>query len=163
MRQLIRLIAILPLLGAIAFASIFGAVRGVIHDPQHRPIRGAHVTLKANHSNWTRSYDSNDNGEFNFASVPVGDYTVTVSSKGFRDMQQSVIVQSDTSPVLHFGLPVAAANEAVEVSEIPVEATTETMTPTTMLNRMDIQETPGADRTNAMQMITDYVPRPLPG
>jgi hypothetical protein len=84
MRQLIRLIAILPLLGAIAFASIFGAVRGVIHDPQHRPIRGAHVTLKANHSDWTRSSDSNDNGEFNFASVPVGDYTVTVSSKGFQ-------------------------------------------------------------------------------
>ena len=27
-----------------------------------------------------------------------------------------------------------------------------------MVNRQDIQETPGADRTNGMQMITDYVP-----
>jgi hypothetical protein len=39
-----------------------------------------------------------------------------------------------------------------------VEATTESVTPTTMLNRIDIQQTPGADRTNGMQMITDYVP-----
>ena len=39
-----------------------------------------------------------------------------------------------------------------------MEATTDSVTPTTMLNREDIQETPGADRTNGMQMITDYVP-----
>jgi hypothetical protein len=158
MRQVIQLSAVICLLGAIAFASIFGAVRGVVHDPQHRPIRGAQITLKAKNSHWTRSSHSNDNGEFNFASVPIGDYSVTVSSKGFREMQQEVIVQSDTSPVLHFSLVVAGATERVEVSEIPIEATTETFTPTTMLNRIDIQQTPGADRTNAMQMLTDYVP-----
>ena len=158
MRQIIRLTAAVPLLGAIAFASIFGSVRGVIHDPQHRPIRGAHITLKAANSDWTRSSVSNDNGEFDFASVPLGNYSVTVSSKGFRQVEQDVIVQSDTSPVLHFSLVVAGANERIEVSEIPVEATTETFTPTTTLNRIDIQETPGADRTNGMEMLTDYVP-----
>ncbi len=158
MRQVLRLTALIPLLTAIAFASIFGSVRGIVHDPQHRPIQGAHITLKAKHSDWSQSHDSSDNGEFNFTSVPVGDYTVTVSSKGFRDMSQDVIVESDTSPVLHFGLIVAGATERVEVSEIPVEATTQTVTPTTMLNRIDIQQTPGADRTNGMEMITDYVP-----
>jgi hypothetical protein len=44
------------------------------------------------------------------------------------------------------------------VPETTVEATTETVTPTTMLSREDIQLTPGADRTNGMEMITDYVP-----
>jgi hypothetical protein len=158
MRQLVRLTAVIPLLGAIAFATIFGSVRGVVHDPQHRPIQGAHISLKAKHSDWTQSKDSSGNGEFNFTSVPIGDYTVTVSSQGFREMQQEVIVESDTSPVLHFGLVVAGATESVEVSETPVEATTETVTPTTMLNRIDIQQTPGADRTNGMEMITNFVP-----
>jgi outer membrane cobalamin receptor len=158
MRQLVRLTAVIPFLGAIAFATIFGSVRGVIHDPQHRPIQGAHISLKAKHSDWTKSQDSAGNGEFNFTSVPVGDYTVTVSSEGFREMQQDVIVESDTSPVLHFGLVVAGATESVEVSETPVEATTETVTPTTMLNRIDLERTPGADRTNGMEMITNYVP-----
>ena len=48
--------------------------------------------------------------------------------------------------------------QTVAVSEVPVEATTESVTPTTMLDREDIRETPGADRTNGLEMITDYVP-----
>ena len=146
------------LLSACAYATIFGSVRGVVHDPQHRPIQGAHVTLKARNSDWTQSQDSRDSGGFEFSSVPIGNYSVTVSSKGFREMLQDAIVQSDTSPVLHFELSVASAKETVTVSETPVEATTESVTPTTMLNRIDIQQTPGADRSNGMQMITDYVP-----
>jgi hypothetical protein len=102
MRRLVRLTAAVPLLGTIAFASIFGSVRGLIHDSQHRPIQGAHITLKAQNSDWKRSSDSSDSGEFQFTSVPLGNYTVTVSSKGFQQMQQEVIVQSDTSPVLSF-------------------------------------------------------------
>ncbi len=145
-------------LSVAAFASIFGSIRGVVHDPQHRPIQGAMVMLKAQNSDWAQSQDSNDNGEFEFASVPIGNYTVIVSAKGFQQTQQNVIVRSDTRPVLHFALPVAGARETVSVSEIPVEATTQSVTPTTMLNRIEIQQTPGADRTNSMEMITDYVP-----
>ena len=141
-----------------AWASIFGSVRGVVHDPQHRPIQGAHVTLKAQNSDWTQSQDSPDSGAFDFSSVPIGNYTVTVSSKGFQEVHRDVIVRSDTSPVLHFELTIAGAKETVLVPETPVEATTDTVTPTTTVNRIDIQQTPGADRTNGMEMITDYVP-----
>ncbi|MGA7851090.1 MAG: carboxypeptidase regulatory-like domain-containing protein [Terriglobales bacterium] len=146
------------LLAAPAFATIFGSVRGVVHDPQHRPIPSAQVTLKAQNSDWTQSQASRDSGGFEFSSVPIGNYTVTVSSKGFREMHQDVIVQSDTSPVLHFELTIAGGKQTVFVSETPVEATTDSVTPTTTVNRIDIQETPGADRTNGMEMITDYVP-----
>jgi hypothetical protein len=158
MREVVSLTAVVFFLVATALATIFGSVRGVVHDPQHRPIQGAHLTLKAQSSDWTQSQDSDDRGEFDFNSVPIGNYTVTVSSKGFQQMQQGVVVQSDTSPVLHFELAIAGAKETVGVSGIPVEATLDSVTPTTMLNREDIRETPGADRTNGMQMITDYVP-----
>jgi hypothetical protein len=158
MRHFACLTAVVLFLGAVAFATIFGSVRGIVHDPQHRPIQGAHVTLKAQNSAWTKSLDSDSNGEFDFSSVPIGNYTVTVSSRGFQPTQQSAVVQSDTSPVLHYQLAVAGTRESVAVSETPVEATTESVTPTTMVSRIDIQETPGADRTNGMEMITDYVP-----
>ncbi|HXM64410.1 MAG TPA: TonB-dependent receptor [Terriglobales bacterium] len=146
------------LLAVTVSATIFGAVHGVIHDPQHRPVQGAQVTLKAQNSDWSRSQDSRGSGAFEFSSIPIGNYTVTVVSKGFEVMHQDVIVQSDTNPVLHFELTIAGANETVTVSEAPVEATTDSVTPTTTLSRIDIQQTPGADRTNGMQMITDYVP-----
>jgi hypothetical protein len=150
--------AIVFFLGTIAFATIFGCVRGVVHDPQHRPIQGAHVTLKAQNSDWTQSQDSGDNGEFEFTSVPIGNYTVTVSSQSFQQMHQDVIVQSGTSPVLHFKLALAGVMQTVVVSDAPVAATTDSVTPTTMLNRENIWQTPGADRTNGLEMITDYVP-----
>ena len=155
--QLIVISAIL-LVPSIAFATIFGSVRGVVHDPQHRPIQGAHVTLKAQHSDWTQSQHSGTEGEFEFSLVPIGNYTVTVSTKGFQEMQQGVVVQSNTSPVLHFELAIAGAKETVSVSGVPVEAPIDTVTPTTMVDRESIRETPGADRTNSLQMITDYVP-----
>src|SRR5579872_5365354 len=158
MRLVASFTSVFFLLGATALATIFGSVRGVVHDPQHRPIQGALVTLKAQNSDWTRSQNSRDSGVFEFSPVPIGDYTATVTAKGFQEVRQHVIVQSDTSPVLHFELTIAGARESVTVSENPVEATTETVTPTTTLNRIDIQQTPGADRTNGMEMVTDYVP-----
>ncbi len=43
----IKLVAVAAsLLATAAYATIFGSVRGVVHDPQHRPIQGAHVTLE---------------------------------------------------------------------------------------------------------------------
>src|SRR5271163_4379189 len=158
MRPAVSLAAVLLFLCATAFATIFGSVRGIIHDPQHRPIQGARVTLRAQNSDWTKSQDSNDSGEFEFGSVPIGNYTVTVSSKGFQPMGQAVIVQSDSSPVLHFELTLATLNQTtVVVGEADV-ANVDSVTPTTLVDRADIAQTPGADRTNGMQMITDYVP-----
>jgi outer membrane receptor protein involved in Fe transport len=158
MRQVSSLIAVFFLLDAMAFATIFGSVRGIVHDPQHRPIQGAHITLKAQNSDFTQSADSNSNGEFDFSSVPIGNYTITVASTGFQEMRQEVMLESDTSPVLHIQLAVADAKEDVVVSETVGAATTDSVTPTTMVSRTDIQQTPGADRTNGMEMITDYVP-----
>ena len=31
-------------------ATVFGNIRGVVHDPQHHPVSGAHATLQANDS-----------------------------------------------------------------------------------------------------------------
>jgi len=83
---------------------------------------------------------------------------VTVSSKGFQQVSQGVIVQSDTSPVLHLQFAVEGAKENVVVVGTPAEGATDSVTPTTMVSRTDIQQTPGADRTNSLEMITDYVP-----
>src|SRR6202167_5384104 len=158
MRQVASLTASVLFLSAVAFASIFGSVRGIVHDPQHRPIQGAHVTLKAQNSDWTQSQDSNDKGEFEFTSVPIGSYTATVTSPGFQATQQNLIVLSDTHPVLHVRLNVSGTKETVAVSGTPVEATTDSVTPTTMVSREDIRQTPGADRTNSLAMITYLAP-----
>src|ERR1017187_4655875 len=69
MRRLCLVLFCLLLGVSNAGATIFGTVRGVVHDPQHRPIPGAHVTLKAQTSDWTQSQGSSGSGEVEFRSV----------------------------------------------------------------------------------------------
>ena len=148
----------LLLLAITASATIFGSVRGIIHDPQHRPIQGAMVMLKAKASEWSKSSNTDANGNFEFNGVPLGDYSITVADPGFVQAAQEVRVASGTEPVVHLQLSVAVANETVNVSAQPAVAPTDSVTPTTTVSRADIQRTPGAVRTNSLAMITDYVP-----
>jgi hypothetical protein len=148
----------LLLLAVSAGATIFGSVRGIIHDPQHRPIQGTMVMLKAKSSEWSKSAKTDASGNFEFNAVPVGEYLVTVASPGFVQSTQEVRVASGTEPVMHLQLRVAVTNETVNVSALPEVAPTDSATPTTTVSRTDIQRTPGAARTNSLAMITDYVP-----
>ena len=140
------------------FASIFGSVRGVIHDPQHRPVQSAMVMLKAKASDWSATTNSDANGEFTFNAVPLGEYSVSVAASGFAQAKQSVVVISGSQPVLHFALNLAGAKETINVSAPLEAAPTDSATPVTLVSRLDIALTPGADRTNSLAMITDYVP-----
>ena len=146
------------LLATTASATIFGSVRGIVHDPQHRPIQGAMVMLKAKSSDWSKSTNTDANGDFEFNAVPVGDYSVIVANPGFVQGKQDVQVESGTEPVVHLQLRVAASNETVNVSAQPEVTPSDSVTPTTTVSRVNIQRTPGADRTNSLAMITDYVP-----
>jgi Carboxypeptidase regulatory-like domain/TonB-dependent Receptor Plug Domain len=139
-------------------ASTVGSVRGVIHDPQHRPVQNAMVMLKAKSSDWSATTNSDANGEFIFNAVPLGEYSVTVAGSGFDQAQQDAMVISSSQPVLHFALNVAGAKETVSVTA-PLEApSTDSATPTTVVDRLEIARTPGADGSNSLAMITDYVP-----
>src|ERR1700676_3924227 len=151
-------LAALLLLGPAAFAHIYGAIRGVVHDPQHRPIQNAMVMLKAKSSDWAKSVTTDATGEFQFNAIPLGDYSVSVASQGFAQTSQDVTVISGSVPVVHFLLKVATANANVTVSAAPEVAPTDSATPTTLVSRLDIERTPGASRSNSLAMITDYVP-----
>jgi len=154
----ITLASAIMLLAVAANATIFGSVRGIVHDPQHRPISGASVTVKAISSDLTKTGATDANGQFEFNAIPLGQYSVTVSSPGFADASQKVTVNSGTQPVVHLAMRVAVANETVTVSGEPAVAPTDSVTPTTIVSRTDIQRTPGAVRTNSLAMITDYTP-----
>src|SRR5690349_3234822 len=105
------------LLSAIAgSATIFGSVRGIIHDPQHRPVQGAMVMLRAKSSDWSKTTNTDADGQFELNAVPLGEYTVVVANPGFRQATQNVVVKSGTEPVVHLALSVAVTNESVSVS-----------------------------------------------
>lgn len=143
---------------ASAWASVFGDVRGIVHDPQHRPLSGANVTIRARSSDFRRATQTNTEGEFYFRAIPVGEYLVKVESSGFSQIEKPVTVLSESAPVLHFQLEIAPVSQQVDVFTAPDQLDSDTPTPTTLISREQVAKTPGADRTNSLASITDYVP-----
>jgi hypothetical protein len=144
--------------GAVAHATVFGQLKGIVHDPEHRPISNATITIHAANSQFTQTMRTNQDGYFSMPTVPLGSYTILVSSPGFDTAQQTLTVYSNTSPVLHFQLQVGNVQQSVEVTAQTDVANADTVTPTTLVSRRDIAQTPGADRSNSLAMITNYVP-----
>lgn len=141
-----------------ARATVFSRVQGIVHDQQHRPIAGATVQLAAKDSDFQVETTTGPDGAFVLPSVPLGRYTVTVAAHGFDTVHEPLELGSNTSPMLHFALPVGPVTTTVNVSTNLAETAAETATPSTSIDREQIADTPGADRTNSMAVITDFVP-----
>jgi outer membrane receptor protein involved in Fe transport len=142
---------------ATSYAADVGSVRGVVHDAGHVPVAAAQVTLKAAASEWLQSTRTDSRGAFAFATVPLGDYVLTVAQADFATTAQVVTVTSDATPIAHVQLTKGSAL-AVNVTAAAETAAPATATPTTMVSREDIERTPGAQQTNSLAMVTDYVP-----
>ena len=151
-------ISVLMLSAVSAFAGIFGTVRGIVHDVQHRPIAGAHLVLQAKQSDWKREAVTNGDGEFQLDAVPAGSYTIRITHDGFREYGADLVVVADSAPLRHFPLEVASLSERVEVSESAQTVDTTSSSPPVTLSRQTVSETPGATRANSLDFITDYTP-----
>ncbi len=135
-----------------------GDLRGIVHDPQHRPLAGAQVVLRSSSVTGNKSAQSDANGEFQINDLPEGAYTVVVSAQGFRPLEQQVTVTAGKTPVLHLQLELEAVNTTVDVSGASSKLNTQVSTVQTMVSPQEIAHTAGADQTNSLAMITDFTP-----
>ena len=140
------------------FASVFGVIKGVVHDPQHRPIAGAQVLVKSASSEWKAEATTNDAGQFQVQTVPIGDYSLTASAAGFADQTMTARVIAGNAEDLHFQLAIASAKETVEVTGEAAAVNPSSSTTQSLISRNEIDKTPGADQSNSLAAITDFVP-----
>ncbi|HEX7361722.1 MAG TPA: TonB-dependent receptor, partial [Bryobacteraceae bacterium] len=127
-------------------------MRGVVHDPQHRPIPDAHITIQG------RSLSSNSAGEFRADHLSPGPFAVTVSAPGFRRLQEQVHLKPGRNPILHLQLELSTVTASIQVAASASTLNTEASTVRTNVSHAEILRTPGAGRTNSLAMITDFTP-----
>jgi outer membrane receptor for ferrienterochelin and colicin len=135
-----------------------GIIRGVVHDVQHRPIQGAQVRVRAENSVLVNTLQSDANGEFELRNLPPGRYAIEASANGFAALELAVTVKAGRNPVLHLQLEVGEVVQSVTVSAALGRLNTQSSTVETIVTPQQIARTPGADQTNSLAMITDYVP-----
>jgi outer membrane receptor protein involved in Fe transport len=133
-------------------------LKGVVHDPQHRPLPGAQIALHQANAPDKKTTQSGPNGEFQIDDVPPGTYIVDVSAQGFQPMQQQLAITADKPPVLHVQLALASITSSVEVSGATGKLDTLESTVQTMVTPKEIQQTAGADQTSSLAMITNFTP-----
>ena len=156
--SLLRVGVLILVSAATIHAGIFGTVRGIVHDPQHRPIPGATVTLRARSTDWTKQTQTNADGEFVLEAVPVGDYVMRVVHSGFKPIERDLSVVSGSAPILHFPMELGTVEEKVVVSGSAAAIETDSPTTQSTIYAAEIQHTPGAERATSLAMITDFVP-----
>jgi len=64
-------------------------VRGKVADASHKPVVSAFVIVTAQDTSLMRAATTDDAGEFEFASLPIGSYHVQVKAEGFLPFEAS--------------------------------------------------------------------------
>jgi hypothetical protein len=97
-----------------------GMVQGQVTDPTNAVIPGAKVVLTSTATGVATSTTTDATGRYVFPVVVPGDYTLRVSSTGFKDFVVSeVVVQVNKSYGINAKLQVGAATSTVTVTDIP--------------------------------------------
>ena len=93
MKKRLSVAALVLLIAAPVFAQRFTAsIRGTVTDQTAATVMGAKVTATNENTGLTRTMNTNANGNYSFADLPVGSYRVEVEYAGFKTASRSKVV-----------------------------------------------------------------------
>jgi hypothetical protein len=115
--SLFLMLAILTLVVGANAQSNYGAIRGIVADIQGATVANAAVSLVSESTKLARTTVSNGSGEYSFSAVDPGNYTVLVSSTGFKKSESKGIrVDSGNTIALDVKLALGSADQTIEVT-----------------------------------------------
>jgi Carboxypeptidase regulatory-like domain/TonB dependent receptor-like, beta-barrel len=116
--SLLRLIVFAAMSAALALGQVAtGNIRGTISDPSGGVLPNCTVTVVHTNTGLTREVNTNESGDFNVPSVPVGEYKVTAGVRGFQTKTLTgLVLQVDQTAIVPITLEPGAVTQTVEVT-----------------------------------------------
>src|SRR5262249_26784142 len=94
-----------------------GGLRGAVHDPSGAVVPGVELTLTNEETNTARSAVTNGEGEYAFANVLPGLYTLTVTKGGYKKYEHKAIrIGTQEFITLDVKLEVGQTTESITIS-----------------------------------------------
>ena len=118
-------------------------LQGTVTDSKGAVLPNATVTAKNRSTSSERTTQTDSEGNYQFAALPVGSYTVEVKAQGFKTgVADQVTVEVAKTVVQNFQMDIGALTEQVLVSsDVPIIETTTTSVGT-VINQRTVQEIP---------------------
>jgi len=122
-------------------------LEGTVADPTGRVIAGASLKILAVDVGIVQQRQANASGYYRFPGLPVGLYSVTASSSGFRtSVIDDVELQVGQTRTLDIKLPVGATSERVDVTDSTAPAERSSAEPSTVISDDQIANLPNNGR-----------------
>ncbi len=113
-----------------------GNVLGTVTDPSGAVVSGATVTLKNESTGATQTRTTNNSGFYEFALIPPGSYTLSITAPNYQGVSQKVNASIGQVSTSNIRLAVASASQTVEVTaEGSIIQTSNPAVSTTMSSR----------------------------
>jgi hypothetical protein len=124
-----------------------GAILGIISDPSGAAIPRVKITASEVTTGTKREATADDEGRYNLAALPVGEYKLAFEAPGFKQLERSgVRVEAAVVRSVDVQMSVGAVTEAVTVTEdAPLVQTTQATT-VRQLNSLELVEVPSSTR-----------------
>jgi hypothetical protein len=119
-----------------------GSIQGTVTDQTNAVVPGATITIKALATGQVVTVKTSSAGTYNSGGLPVGDYQVRVSAKGFKTEQLTISVQITVTSSGNVKLEVGQETTTVEVQASSVTVNTEQSVVQGVLNGEQIDNMP---------------------
>ena len=148
--------ALLIFVGGVWAQETTGGLQGTIKDPSGAIVPGAKVVVTGSALVGSKELETDSSGYYRFANLPPGNYTITVTAKGFKtSKREGLTLEVGHLPTIDIGLEVGIASTTVEVSgAAPVIDTTTTQNMTNVTEDI-IQNVPHG---NSFQSMIEFSP-----
>src|SRR5215218_10043059 len=138
----LMLVAALPATSS-ALAQSTATLQGTVTDSKGAVLPNATVIVRNRNTSTERTIQTDSDGNYQLAALPVGLYSVEVRVEGFKtQVADNVTLEVAKTIVQNFQMDVGAISEQVQVSsDVPVIETTTTSVGT-VINQRTVQEIP---------------------
>src|SRR6202167_3130506 len=98
-----------------------GGITGTVTDKTGGVLPDTVVTIVGDQTKLTRTQKTNQNGIYDFVSLPIGTYTLTFAHDGFQSEKiPSITVQADRTATLNAALTIGKVGTVIEVEAVPL-------------------------------------------
>ncbi|HEY9404644.1 MAG TPA: carboxypeptidase regulatory-like domain-containing protein [Pyrinomonadaceae bacterium] len=114
------LVTLVLLLGVVVSASAqtTGSIAGFVQDEKEAALPNATVTARNVETNISRTVQTNDEGRYSFANLPVGSYEVSVEAPNFsKYVQTGIMLLLNQTAVVDVTMKLGGVSEIVTVTE----------------------------------------------